>query len=115
VRRVGGVWVASKHREQLSPRPRPSSASTRAPPAALRSLKKKSDHWELKDDTGPSDSRSKQSTKGKQEGKGSTHRGVDVEGNSKDELLERAEKAGVKGYSSMNKDELGDAIARKEG
>lgn len=75
---------------------------------------KKGDHWELKDRTGPSDSRSKKSTKEKQQGKGRTHGGVDVEGNSKAELVERAKKAGVKGYSSMNKEELADAIARKE-
>ena len=76
---------------------------------------KKGDHWEAKDETGPSDSRSKQSTKGKQQGKGKTHGGVDVEGNSKADLVERARKAGVKGYSSMNKGELADAIARKQG
>ena len=34
---------------------------------------------------------------------------------SKDELYERAKKAGVKGRSSMSKTELADAIARKQG
>lgn len=76
---------------------------------------KKGDHWELKDSTGPSDPRSKKSTKEKREGKGETYGGVDAEGNSKAELVERAKKAGVKGYSSMNKGELAKAISRKNG
>jgi len=75
---------------------------------------KKGDHWETKDETGPSDSRSKKSQSDKQQGKGNTHGGVDVEGNSKDELMERAKKADIKGRSSMNKEELADALARKE-
>jgi cation transport regulator ChaB len=75
---------------------------------------KKGDHWELKDKTGPSDSRSKKSHKEKRQGKGETYGGVDVEGNSKKDLVERAKKAGVKGYSSMNKKELAKALSRKE-
>jgi len=74
---------------------------------------KKGDHWELKDETGPSDSRSKKPQKQKQRGEGETYGGVDVEGNSKAELVERAKKAGVKGYSSMNKKELAKAISGK--
>jgi hypothetical protein len=38
-----------------------------------------------------------------------------VEGNSKEELYERAKKAGVSGRSKMTKEELADAIARKQG
>jgi cation transport regulator ChaB len=75
---------------------------------------KKGDHWEPKQSTGPSDERSKKPAAAKRRGEGSTHGGVDVEGNSKAELQERAEKAGIKGYSSMNKSELADALARKE-
>ena len=75
---------------------------------------KKGDHWELKDETGPSDPRSKQPAAAKRKGKGETFGGVDVEGNTKAELVERAKKAGVKGYSSMNKTELARALARKE-
>jgi cation transport regulator ChaB len=75
---------------------------------------KKGDHWEPKDETGPSDPRSKQSQKAKREGKGETYGGVDVEGNTRAELVERAKRAGVKGYSSMNKAELGRALARAE-
>jgi cation transport regulator ChaB len=75
---------------------------------------KKGDHWEQKERTGPSDPRSKKSQKEKRQGKGETYGGVDVEGNSKKDLVERAKKAGVKGYSSMNKKELAKALARKE-
>jgi cation transport regulator ChaB len=75
---------------------------------------KKGDHWEPKDEPGPSDSRSKKSTSEKQQGEGETHGGVDVEGNTKQDLVDRAKKAGVKGYSSMNKDELADALSRQE-
>lgn len=75
---------------------------------------KKGDHWEPKDETGPSDSRSKKSQKEKQQGKGETYGGIDVEGNSKQDLVDRAKKAGVKGYSSMNKKELAKALQRKE-
>jgi cation transport regulator ChaB len=76
---------------------------------------KKGDHWELKDEPGPSDPRSKQPQKAKREGKGETFRGIDVEGNSRAELADRAKKAGVKGYSHMKKAELARTLARKEG
>jgi cation transport regulator ChaB len=76
---------------------------------------KRGDHWEEKGETGPSDSRSKQPAKAKREGKGETYGGIDVEGSTKQELVERAKKAGISGYSSMTKDELGKALARKGG
>jgi cation transport regulator ChaB len=90
----------------------------RAHRAAWGSVKnvaeKKGDHWEEKDETGPSDPRSKKSGAQKRRGEGETYGGVDVEGNTKAELVERAKKAGVTGYSSMNKHELAEALARKE-
>jgi cation transport regulator ChaB len=75
---------------------------------------KKGDHWELKDSPGPSDERSKKPAAAKRRGEGETYGGVDVEGNTRAELVERAKKAGVTGYSSMNKRELAKALARKE-
>jgi cation transport regulator ChaB len=75
---------------------------------------KKGDHWEPKGKSGPSDSHSKKPQREKRQGKGETYGGVDVEGNSKQDLVERAKKAGVKGYSSMNKSELAKALSRKE-
>jgi cation transport regulator ChaB len=76
---------------------------------------KRGDHWEEKDETGPSDPRSKQPAKEKREGKGETYGGIDVEGNTKKELAERAKKVGISGYSSMTKQELARALARKGG
>ncbi len=69
-------------------------------------------HWEAKDDPGPSDPRSKKSTEEKRRGEGETFGGVDVEGNTKDELYRRARELGVEGRSKMNKKELARAIAR---
>ena len=43
-----------------------------------------------------------------------TYGGVDVEGNTKDELYERAKDLGVPGRSSMSKEDLAEAIARKQ-
>jgi Rho termination factor, N-terminal domain len=43
-----------------------------------------------------------------------TFGGVDLYGNTKDELYERAKKLGVEGRSKMSKTELARAIARKQ-
>jgi cation transport regulator ChaB len=73
---------------------------------------KRGDHWEPKDGKGPSDPRAK--NPGAREDRGKTYGGVDVEGNSKRELYERAKKLGVRGRSNMSKEELAEAIARKQ-
>ena len=79
--------------------------------AALKhSFEKVGDHWEPKDHKGPSDERARHG----RDGGGQTAGGVDVEGHSKEELLDRAKKLGVKGRSRMNKLELAQAIARKQ-
>ena len=84
--------------------------------AVKHSFEKQGDHWEEKDEKGPSDAQSKQrSSAAKRNRPKSTHGGVDVEGNTKEELYERAKKAGVKGRSNMSKTELADAIARRQG
>jgi cation transport regulator ChaB len=75
---------------------------------------KKGDHWEQKDSTGPSDPHSKEPQGRKQRGEGESFGGVDVEGNTRADLAERAKKAGVTGYSTMTKAELGHALQRKE-
>jgi hypothetical protein len=43
-----------------------------------------------------------------------TYGGVDVLGHTKDELYERARRAGIRGRSKMTKEELARAIARKQ-
>ena len=75
---------------------------------------KRGDHWELKEHTGPSDPRSQKTTREKIAGEGETYGGVDVIGNTRDQLVERAKKAGISGYSRMNKAELGRQLARHE-
>ncbi|MCU1498601.1 MAG: hypothetical protein JWM47_2554 [Acidimicrobiales bacterium] len=79
--------------------------------AALKhSFEKVGDHWEPKDHRGPSDEQAK--------GGLSTNRrtagGVDVVGHTKGELYQRARDLGVQGRSSMTKQELGEAINRKQ-
>ena len=83
--------------------------------AALKhSYEKVDDHWEPKDEKGPSDPRSKQSTRAKRQGRGETFGGVDYEGHTKEELYERAKELDISGRSSMSKKELARAIARKQ-
>ena len=79
------------------------------------SFEKVGDHWEPKDEPGPSDPRSKKTTAQKRRDEGETFGGVDVEGNTKEELYERAKRLGVEGRSRMSKTELARAIARKQG
>src|SRR3982751_6499823 len=57
---------------------------------------KKGDHWELKDEPGPSDPQARQGGSKARSAPKETYGGVDVEGSSKQELYERAKKAGVK-------------------
>ena len=79
--------------------------------AALKhSFEKVGDHWEPKDHKGPSDERAKRG----RDGGGRSAGGVDVEGHTKEELYERAKRLGVRGRSKMGKQELAEAIARKQ-
>jgi cation transport regulator ChaB len=89
----------------------------RAHRTALASLKhsfeKVGDHWEPKAEKGPSDERAEaDNTDGGNRGRSAG--GVDVEGHTKKELYDRARRLGVKGRSSMDKHELGQAIARAQ-
>ena len=81
--------------------------------ALKHSFQKIGDHWEPKDKKGPSDEHAAKSGRAARRG-GRTAGGVDVKGTTKDKLMERARKLGVKGRSKMNKEELGRAIARKQ-
>jgi cation transport regulator ChaB len=80
--------------------------------ALKHSFEKKGDRWVAKDEKGPSDPRSKSPRARHNVGK--TYGGVDVEGNSRQELLNRAKALDVPGRSRMTKDELAEAIARKQ-
>ena len=80
--------------------------------ALKHSFEKVGDRWEPKEKKGPSDPRAKHPEARK--GKGKSYGGVDFEGHSKKELYDRAKSLGIKGRSSMSKDELAEAIARKQ-
>ncbi len=90
----------------------------RAHRTAFSSLKhsyeKVGDHWEPKDEKGPSDPRAARGGASARAGRGETFGGVDFYGHTKDELYQRARKLGVRGRSDMNKKELAEAIARKQ-
>ena len=82
--------------------------------AALKhSFEKVGDRWQAKGKKGPSDPQAAKGGKAARKG-GKTFGGVDVVGNSKKKLYERAKSLGVKGRSSMSKEELAEAIARKQ-
>ncbi len=90
----------------------------RAHRTAFSSLKhsyeKVDDHWEPKDEKGPSDPRAAKGGARARRGEGETFGGVDVRGNSKADLYARAKRLGVPGRSRMDKAELARAIARKQ-
>jgi len=82
--------------------------------ALKHSFEKVGDHWEPKDHKGPSDERAAKGGKAARRGQGRTAGGVDVRGHTREELYERAKSLGVRGRSSMSKQELAEAIARKQ-
>lgn len=90
----------------------------RAHRTAFASLKhgfeKVGDHWEPKRKQGPSDPRGKQPTDKARAGQGETFGGVDIYGNTRGELLERAKSLGIRGISKMKKAELARAISRRQ-
>ena len=81
--------------------------------AVKHSFEKVGDHWEPKDEKGPSDPKGRSSSRAVRR-RGKTYGGVDVLGNTKQELLQRARELDVKGRSKMSKIELAEAIARKQ-
>jgi cation transport regulator ChaB len=75
---------------------------------------KRGDHWEPKDEKGPSDPQAAQSGRQARDNPKPTAGGVDELGSTKEELYRRAQRLGVRGRSRMNKRELAHAIARKQ-
>jgi len=72
---------------------------------------KKGDHWELKDEPGPSDPQAARGGREAREGGGETAGGVDAS-KTKAELLEDAREAGIEGRSKMDKGELVEALKK---
>jgi cation transport regulator ChaB len=75
---------------------------------------KRGDHWELKDEPGPSDPQATQAGRAARDRPKKTYGGVDLLGSSKEELYERAKDLDVEGRSKMSKEELAEAIARRQ-
>jgi len=74
--------------------------------AVKHSYEKVGDHWERKDEQGPSDAQAARDTSsGSAEGRRDTAGGVDANA-SKKHLYELAQQADIPGRSSMDKDEL---------
>ena len=76
--------------------------------ALKHSYEKVGDHWEAKEQKGPSDSRAES---GGQDPEGQPAGGVDANA-SKEHLYERAQQLGIEGRSKMDKDELVKAIEK---
>lgn len=83
--------------------------------AALKySFERYGDRWVPKDRKGPSDPQDARSGREARRGR-AQYGGVDVFGNTRQELYERAKRLGIRGRSRMDKRELAKAIARKQG
>ena len=72
---------------------------------------KQGDHWELKDEKGPSDPQAAQGGATARDRPRRSYGGVDAN-KTKAELLEDARAADISGRSRMTKDELADALRR---
>jgi cation transport regulator ChaB len=80
--------------------------------AALKhSFEKVGDHWEEKDEKGPSDPQAAKSGRQARDSDTPTAGGKDV-GTTKSELYEQARELGVSGRSKMDTDELTKAVAK---
>jgi cation transport regulator ChaB len=77
--------------------------------AVKHSFEKVGDHWEPKEQKGPSD---KQAARRRPRGNGETAGGVDANA-SKQHLMELARKLGVAGRSKMSKGELVEALQKE--
>ena len=72
---------------------------------------KKGDHWELKDEKGPSDPQAERSGKAARDRPRETDGGVNAN-KTKEELEDDAREADIEGRSTMTKDELVEALER---
>src|SRR3954452_10020255 len=72
---------------------------------------KKGDHWELKDEKGPSDPQAERGGRAARDRPQETYRGVDAN-KSKQALYDDAKQAGIEGRSDMNKAELAKALQK---
>ncbi len=83
--------------------------------AALKhQFEKVGDHWEPKAHKGPSDAQDAKSGRAARHSRAKTAGGVDVLGHTRQALYERAKQLGIAGRSSMDKQTLAQAIAKKQ-
>ena len=82
--------------------------------ALKHSFEKTGDRWEPKEQKGPSDPQAAKSAPDSVGGESETFGGVDLHGNTRADLIDRAKKLGISGTSRMNKKDLARAISRKQ-
>lgn len=80
--------------------------------AVKHSFEKVGDHWEEKDEKGPSDPQAARSGAAARDGSAASYGGVDAEGSTKRELMAKARDADIPGRSKMDKAELADALRK---
>lgn len=80
--------------------------------ALKHSFQKVGDHWEEKDEKGPSDPQAAKSGAAARRGASETYGGVDVVGNTRQDLYDIATRLEIRGRSRMSKHELAKAIQR---
>lgn len=80
--------------------------------ALKHKFEKQGDRWVPKQRKGPSDPRA--ANPDSRKGKGKSYGGVDLYGSTKEELMRRARELDVQGRSKMSKEELAEAISRKQ-
>jgi cation transport regulator ChaB len=110
VRRTYAKTLDSAHEQYRSEE----RAHRTAISAVKHSFEKVGDRWVPKNEKGPSDPQARQRGRAARERPKKTYGGVDVEGSSKEELMDRAQKLGIEGRSRMNKKELAQAIATRQ-
>ncbi len=81
--------------------------------ALKHKFERKGDRWAPKGHKGPSGPRA--ANPKSRENRGKSYGGVDLYGPAKEELRKRAAELGVRGRSTMAKEQLAEAIARKQG
>lgn len=80
--------------------------------AVKHSFEKVGDHWEEKDEKGPSDPQAAKSGAAARKGNAASYGGVDAEGSTKEELMAKARDAEIPGRSKMDKADLADALRK---
>src|SRR3954451_15510341 len=107
--------VQDTYEKTLDSAHEPYDSAARAHRTAWAAVKhvaeKKGAHWEVKDEYGPSDEQAARGGRAARDAPRPTRGGVDA-AKTKEELLEDAREADIDGRSTMDKDELADALRK---